>query len=1165
MPLERWLGLSRDAPGPIDSELGFDQVALISGDGQVLYAPGDDSTLRIQKLPDVVDKTSTSSMLRAVEIGTTRYRVFHQPLAVEPLMHCDDEKAVSSAESAERGCTEKAQLGIVGLVREDRLATESYRVSPTSFLWAILLVGLGILSLPLAKLWFIGPRSRLRRFDVALLATSAVCVTLLAVVLTLTFAARNRLLSRLDGELQSVGFDTSRELSARLEGGASVLNDFVVRSQDERRSIRNAQLAAPGERVAACAGSFAWLKGNDGEPTWPICETAQATLLNNTYEWRLAFWANEQGQQQVKYLPGRIGTNAVNVEGRGYFQNARAGQVDCLARKGCASDVEHWGTAEVVRSATTGDIVLVVARPTLNDEQKVDGVAAVELPLDGLEAPLLPLGMQMAVIDEDGRVMLHSNNDGHHGQRLFDQIDHLAELRATLAARTSSAMMLRYLGVPSRAWITPLAGTDWHVLTLSPLAVADAPAAGMLLVTLVGFASYVVGILLLVGCFVFVKGALRWLNPDSVKNADLGILSLRPDGTRSRAYANAALGLIVWSSLACVFAVWIGASLPLILLLATSLLVGGILALGVPGLGDGSETSIIGRSYRRIGSLVTRWSREASRSQAPALPVSTADRRKRSWKDDITLAYALCYFGLAGAFIAVPATIWFASAFDHFAEGVVRAEQHHLARALRYRHDCVLSLADGTEPLERPGACQGLFDGGVLEPAAPAEPAEASAVPVAAPNGRTSLAAAAPGVSLDNPAGTPGAVGAGRRLRNWLASGCSQLQPTWPIRCLVDSLPPFEALQGSASARLYRAAEFSATSLSLENAWAWLRSTGRLILVLPGTPSARVESAVPQLFDQEYDVATLVLLLALFGVFLTCAHTAAFHSMRRLFALDVIARWQRTPPVDLEELLHDLGNAARGRSGRKLLVVYPPSQMLSTLRANNGWTELGSGGSGGASRYVPNLIDVLNDDATLQLVATAARAPGSLIVLASADPFRRLSDPLAARWAQALEPFDTVRSIGASAAATPAPLSRARCERLWEDSDEAERRMMGQLAIDGYANLAPENTDTVEQLTARNIFGKHNLTFANPSFARFVRTKISASDLDTWDQSDGGSLWSTVRVPLATSVAAAVAIFGSSAPELTATGAALVPTIAAGFPTVLRVLLSLAQGETPGD
>jgi hypothetical protein len=333
-------------------------------------------------------------------------------------------------------------------------------------------------------------------------------------------------------------------------------------------------------------------------------------------------------------------------------------------------------------------------------------------------------------------------------------------------------------------------------------------------------------------------------------------------------------------------------------------------------------------------------------------------------------------------------------------------------------------------------------------------------------------------------------------------------------------------------------------------------------------------SPVPLLLEGEYNLTTLTLLLGLFAVFLLAAHTVAFHSMRRLFSLDVIARWQRTTAVSMAALLQEAANPARGRPGRKRLILYPPPELLSALKTSEAWSDLNAAaGNMGRARYVQNLTDVLADEAALQRIAAAASSPGNVILLASADPFRRLPEQLTARWAQALEPFEVVRAIdirdqpssagdSPGSPETPAPMSRARCERLWEESDEAERRIMGQLAIDGYANPAPENIDTLQQLTARGIIGKHNLTFASESFGRFVRSKLSISELDRWQQADGGSVWNTVRVPLMASVAAAVAIFGTSAPELTATGAALVPTIAAGFPVLLRILLSVAQSES---
>jgi hypothetical protein len=222
---------------------------------------------------------------------------------------------------------------------------------------------------------------------------------------------------------------------------------------------------------------------------------------------------------------------------------------------------------------------------------------------------------------------------------------------------------------------------------------------------------------------------------------------------------------------------------------------------------------------------------------------------------------------------------------------------------------------------------------------------------------------------------------------------------------------------------------------------------------------------------------------------------------------------------------------------------------------------------------VVNLIEQIADEALLECISVAASEPGDLVLLANAEPFRAVPKHLAGRWARALEGFETVRAIegrqprpalGASldpGPLTPRTMSRARYERLWEESDETERRVLGQLAVDGYANPTPENGETLDQLVARGIISQNTLTLENEPLRRFIRSKVSSVELDAWQQSDGGSVWNTVRVPLATSVAAALAIFGSSAPELTATSAALVPTIAAGVPAILRILLTFAQGS----
>ncbi len=79
-----------------------------------------------------------------------------------------------------------------------------------------------------------------------------------------------------------------------------------------------------------------------------------------------------------------------------------------------------------------------------------------------------------------------------------------------------------------------------------------------------------------------------------------------------------------------------------------------------------------------------------------------------------------------------------------------------------------------------------------------------------------------------------------------------------------------------------------------------------------------------------------------------------------------------------------------------------------------------------------------------------------------------------------------------------------------------------------------------------------------PIGADVVRSSVSRQQQETWQRADRGTAWQALRAPL---VSAVVALFGAvavSKPELGA-ASALVPTLAAGLPALLKLLLQMAS------
>jgi hypothetical protein len=706
--------------GRVDADGGgFDEMLLLDRTGTVLYSAARTSGIRIGVLPGFdANKAAASQMARDVVIGGEKYRVFTQPFAFRvghPGSAAESDRTKAGAD------LQPPDLVACGLIREDRLLSASINLSPASYLWGVLLVGFGILLLPLTKLWFVGARARFRTFDVAQLATSAVIATLLSVVLVFALIAHNSLSERLDGQLAHVAADLSSRLSRRIDQSIAALDAFTSQTQNVQRAIASNQpreLARDELKAACLPGEImpgAMFEGDHS--SWPVCERTHADLptLAPGLKWNVAFLTNRLGFQQAKYTRDQHAPPPITVAEREYFRRAIAGRVACFDAGGtraigAAPCGRAPGIPQVVRSATSGDIVLLTSRPTYASpegtgalSEQPTGIAAIETSLAGFQHPLLPLGFQMAVIDMDGIVMLHSDNDARHGQSLLDDLSTSWALRASLKARISDSLNLRYLGTPSRVHVEPLPGTEWFVLTIAPKTLIDSSIAEMVLVTMVGFGMTTLLLLM------FAAGRLGW-NVARAYRRSGGLLrardvrhglAVRPDGRYPQRYAQAGRSMALWSLAICAV-VLVVPNVPLTVALLAAIVVACHSVGRLPGLsmeraaprerGPWSTKieDVVARIVARVGDFA-RVRREPQAAQptetVTAPPVSPPSLRS---------AYALCCFGLAAVFVITPTVVIFASAYDHVTAALARAEQDHYATALRYDRRCIDTILWGT-------------------------------------------------------------------------------------------------------------------------------------------------------------------------------------------------------------------------------------------------------------------------------------------------------------------------------------------------------------------------------------------------------------------------------------------------------------------------------------
>jgi hypothetical protein len=1078
VPLDDLLAMPPDASArtaelETASDGKFDVALLLTSGGVVLRGlEGGQSHLRIAQFPELKSRqSSVSSVAENVEIGPDKYRVFFQPVRIALGVGTGPSADTQPAQG------ERHDVVVAGLVRETRLVAAETQISLISYLWVVLLLAFGLLGLPLAKLWFLGTRSSFGRFDVTLLGASAILITLLAAVLTLGFIAHNRLARRMDVQLEAVANELGSRLGAMVNRHAKQLDAFLKEDRPRCEPSTTSQAIFAGD-----------------DRTHEVCEHVklQHTVLGS----ERAFLTDLDGRQTVKYTTGEHTTTPLSVTFRGYFQRAHAEEPVCLRAGGCSLRV----VPEVVRSATSGNWVLIVAR---NVDAKRAVAEGLKVPngshVAGLEAELpltnlvLPLGFQAAVINEDGTAMVHSDSDARFGQTVFDDVDDPAGLRAAMASNVPDTLNLRYLGIPSRLTVRPLnlEGTRWFSLAVAPRSLVDMTAVNMGLSTLVGYGAVLLGVVLLGFLFVLGTATLPWLlgwrgqpggtKPESLRQGP----SLRPNARFASDYARAGLLAVRASLITSVLSlVWFRWSV--IWLLAT-LLIGAWVLMELPGLGlNGPLAHVNARLVRLRHGLV-----RLLRADGMAKPAGN----EPSAKPRLSVSYPMALAGLVGILVVAPSVTLFASAYDYHAECAVRAEQHHYLQALRLKPGCLTSTAAE--------GCQNVIRTGTQAQVRPTNASE-----------------------------TDDAVAF------WLN----------PLPLLARQVP----LLGSQVPSMLSAAGVTEVT---GNLFSFARRP-RAVAVRDGAGKAMFEVAIPPLLTTEYNAGHLAWALFAYVTALGVGWVTSACTLRRLFFLKPLADAREATKTRANWLL----DVQDWDSRRLILLIHPSKDWLDELETEPdrhvdfmtlGTSDLGTQ-KPGSVWILRNLEERLDDPNLAQRIATAAQNARRFVILSDVEPLRRAKPELIDAWTRALYAFREHEAAPLVASELLFP-STAAMTAWWQSCDEDERRVLSQLALEGYTNPHPANFPAIRHLAGRGLLRPDKLTISSSAFADFVKHKTSPDDTRRWEESGEGTVWQSIRVPLSTGVATLLGALAFSKPEL-GFASALVPLATVSLPSILKIL-----------
>jgi hypothetical protein len=377
-----------------------------------------------------------------VELAGARYKLYLQPAPLEIFKPAEGQAADAKPKKPEE--KPKVTLVVCGLWRADRLESEVVSIPYTALIWVTLvLLAAFALLWPLLKVAYMSPAERLRRRHVFYLLSSALLVTTLLTVIVLnhSYSARDREESR--EQLESLANKIDENLRAELLD-ALVFMDTLAKDELLQQKFR------------------------DGKTSNNFLESGLANGRVYPY-FDTVSWVDKEGKQVFKATV-QSESPAVLVKDRPYFQ-------DVLHRRHLknAEEIDQYGVClyaidcnfrfDSVYSKNTGELLMVLAKPDQTRAMWKDDLpeALRDLPVQvmtsrfkSLVEPVLPAGFGFAVVNREGTAQIHSVAARSGIEDFFKECRQDPSLQALVRNAVSDHLQIDYMGRRHQMFVKPL-------------------------------------------------------------------------------------------------------------------------------------------------------------------------------------------------------------------------------------------------------------------------------------------------------------------------------------------------------------------------------------------------------------------------------------------------------------------------------------------------------------------------------------------------------------------------------------------------------------------------------------------------------------------------------------------------------------------------------------
>ncbi|WP_316829944.1 cache domain-containing protein [Pedobacter aquatilis] len=373
------------------------------------------------------DKSAfAGEQVKNIALSGTQYKLFSQQLSL-------------NADSV---------LTITGLLKDQNYQHEKNKLQENVVLLLLILAIATILALPWIKLYQMGNQDRLTVADG--LFSFAVSMLLMS-LLFFAFFKYNVLLRPGENVSQKIG----KNLASELE------KSFVNETNSAYKLLTRLDQVRDNNKTAAAFINFSdksinyKYQGSDttsqtGKFAYKIDSIARGININQI------FWLKNNGSESNNWSAAANIAPPGNFANRNYFTNLQNKSSYFLP----LPNKQPYYLDQVI-SWTTGQFTSIISKPSVN---KGTPVVAMSFNFKCLSKPILPSGFLFAIINNEGKVLYHSNASKNLNENLLNEFSEKEKLKTAVLTHGNAFFYTQYLGREYYATVKSISNLPYQIV-----------------------------------------------------------------------------------------------------------------------------------------------------------------------------------------------------------------------------------------------------------------------------------------------------------------------------------------------------------------------------------------------------------------------------------------------------------------------------------------------------------------------------------------------------------------------------------------------------------------------------------------------------------------------------------------------------------------------------